>query len=70
MPFSVSLNRQQNSLEKHSYWYYNMQSMFKVEPDYGSMNGDQKIIIRGQSFKPFDWNTDIDNQNDTFCSFG
>jgi len=44
--------------------------MYKVEPDYGSMAGDQKIIIKGQGFKPFDWNIDIDNQNDTFCAFG
>lgn len=40
MPFSVSLNRQQNSLSKLSYYFYNMQSIFKIEPDYGSMLGD------------------------------
>jgi hypothetical protein len=27
MPFSISMNRQQQSLEKMGYWFYNMQSL-------------------------------------------
>lgn len=70
MPFSVSLNRQQNSRDKHMYWYYNMQSIWEVIPDYGSMTGDTKIMIKGNNFKPWEWEDEVNNQNDTFCSFG
>ena len=69
MPVSVSLNRQQNSEEKFSMWYYNAPSVFRMPNDYGSIEGGNKVTLIGQNFKPFDWN-EIDNQNDTFCSFG
>ena len=70
MPFSISMNRQQNSLQRHAYWYYNMQSLFALGMDYGPITGGQKLLLKGQGFLPFDWKMDIDNQNDTFCSFG
>ena len=70
MPFSVSLNRQQNSLQKFDYWYYNRPLISKVIPDYGSMSGGTKLLVKGSGFLPFDWKLDINNQNDTFCNFG
>jgi len=70
MPFSVSLNRQQNSLQTFSYWYYNDPQISKIEPDYGPMGGGTKITLRGNNFHPFDYKLDINNSNDTFCNWG
>ena len=70
MPVSVSLNRQQNSEENFHLWYYNAPSVFRMPNDFGSIEGGNKVTLVGQNFKPFDWSNDIDNQNDTFCSFG
>jgi len=70
MPFSVSLNRQQNSQDKINFWYFNMQQIASVTPDFGSITGDTKLTLKGNQFMPFDWSLDIDNQNDTFCHFG
>ena len=70
MPFSVSLNRQQNSLQKLDYWYYNDPRIAKISPDYGPLSGGTKVTLRGSGFLPFDWREDINNQNDTFCSWG
>ena len=39
MPFSVSLNRQQNSLQPFEFWFYNMQSLAKLKVDYGPITG-------------------------------
>jgi hypothetical protein len=70
MPFSVSINRQQNSKDKHDYWYYNDPSITKDEPDYGPMTGGTKVTLRGSGFYPFDYKLDINNKNDTFCAWG
>jgi hypothetical protein len=70
MPFSVSINRQQNSKDKHDYWYYNDPSITKDEPDYGPMSGGTKVTLKGSSFYPFDYKNDINNKNDTFCHWG
>lgn len=70
MPFSVSLNRQQNSLQKVDFWYYNMQGLTKVTPDYAPMQGGTTLTLQGSNFYPFDYKKDVDNSNDTFCSFG
>jgi hypothetical protein len=61
MPFSISLNRQQNSREKIDYWYYNDISISHVNPDFGPMLGGTKVQIKGNQFMPFDWKHDIDN---------
>jgi len=67
MPFSVSLNRQQNTLQRLDYWYYNEPVIQKLEPDFGPVAGGTNITLKGSGFMPFDWATDIDNRNDTFC---
>lgn len=61
MPFSVSLNRQQNSKQKLYYWYYNDPTIFKISPDYGGMGGGTKVTLTGGQFLPFDWKEDINN---------
>lgn len=66
MPFSVSLNRQQNTLQKLEYWYYNDPVVQKLEPDFGPVAGGATIQLKGSGFLPWDWST-IDNRNDTFC---
>mmetsp|Transcript_34677 Transcript_34677/g.53141 ORF Transcript_34677/g.53141 Transcript_34677/m.53141 type:complete len:244 (+) Transcript_34677:621-1352(+) len=70
MPFSVSLNRQQNSLSKIDYWYYNDPQIMTISPDYGPMGGNTKVVLKGSDFLPFNWKLDINNQNDTFCNWG
>lgn len=67
MPFSVSLNRQQNTLQRLDFWYYNDPVIQKLEPDFGPVAGGANITIKGSGFMPFDWASDIDNRNDTFC---
>jgi hypothetical protein len=44
--------------------------VFRLPNGFGSVEGGNKITLIGQNFKPFDWATEVDNQNDTFCSFG
>jgi hypothetical protein len=34
------------------------------------MQGGTKILLKGSGFLPFDLKLDINNRNDTFCSFG
>lgn len=70
MPFSVSMNRQQNSVEKFEYWYYNEPQITTISPDYGPLSGGTKVLVKGSPFLPFDWKLDINNQNDTFCNWG
>ena len=70
MPFSISLNRQQNSKSDIEYWYYNDPNLQKLNPDFGPLAGGSEIIMTGNNFKPFDYVKEIDNSNDTFCNFG
>lgn len=70
MPFSVSLNRQQNSEDDVEYWYYNDPNLDKLEPNFGPIKGGALVVIKGNNFKPFDSKMDINNTNDTFCHFG
>ena len=69
-PFSVSLNRQQNSMQDIEYWYYNDPNVQKLVPDFAPMGGGATITLRGNNFLPFDYVNDINNANDTFCIFG
>lgn len=68
IPFSISLNKQQNSHDKIDFWYYNWPQVVELVPNYGPDSGGNKVIIRGQNFQPF-VAEDIDNANDTFCEF-
>lgn len=69
IPFSVSLNKQQNSKDKVDYWYYNAPTVAKLKPNYGPDQGGNEIEVHGSAFYPFDFDKDIDNRNDTFCHF-
>lgn len=69
-PFSVSLNRQQNSQQDIEYWYYNDPNLQKIDPDFAKLEGGQTITLYGNNFLPFDYQNDINNANDTYCSFG
>lgn len=70
MPFSVSLNRQQNSKQDVEYWYYNDPTLQKLIPDFGPLGGKQLVTLKGNNFYPFDFVNDINNANDTFCMWG
>lgn len=69
IPFSVSLNGQQNSKDRVDYWYYNWPQVVEVVPNYGPTSGGNRVVLRGNNFLPFDYKEDIDNSNDTFCNF-
>ena len=73
MPFSISLNNQQNSLENIEYVYYDEPQVSRLEPARGADTGGTTVNIRGQNFNPlfninkkYGWN----NLNDTLCRFG
>lgn len=70
MPFSVTMNRQQNTLQNIKMYYYNMQSIFSIEPNYGSVLKDTKILLSGANFMPWDPTTGYDYRPDIFCAFG
>lgn len=70
MPFSVSLNGQQQSKDPVEYWYYNDPQVTVVDPDTGPERGGNEIKVRGENFKPFRPSEgDIDISNSTFCYF-
>ena len=50
MPFSVSLNGQQQSREKMDFWFYNDPQVVQVDPDIGPEQGGNEIILRGNNF--------------------
>jgi len=69
MPFSVSLNGQQTSKDLVYYYYYNNPQVTVVEPDLGPETGGNTIVLKGQNFKPFQDEPDVDNSNSTYCAF-
>jgi hypothetical protein len=69
IPFSISLNNQQNSKESISFWYYSWPSISMLDPDRGPDAGGNKVLLKGRNFMPFKEETQIDNANDTFCMF-
>ena len=69
MPFSVSLNKQQNSKDDISFYYYNWPSVVELVPNYGPDTGGNSVVVKGNNFMPFIENDEIDNSNDTFCEF-
>lgn len=38
-------------------------------PNFGPNSGGNRVILKGNNFKPFDFYEEIDNRNDTFCIF-
>lgn len=68
IPFSISLNKQQNSKDDLDFWYYNWPSVSELVPNYGPDSGGNRIIVKGSNFMPF-IDTKINNTNDTFCEF-
>lgn len=70
IPFTVSLNNQQNSKDTLFYWYYNFPSVDALDPNRGPESGGTVITLKGRNFFPFKEDLDqIDNANDTFCAF-
>jgi len=70
MPFSISLNGQQQSKDKISYWYYNNPQVTLVDPDLGPETGGNEVVLRGDNFAPFKPELgEIDISNSTFCAF-
>jgi len=70
MPFSVSLNGQQQTRDPIEFWYYNDPQVTFIDPDTGPEKGGNVIKLRGENFKPFrkaEGELDIDNS--TFCYF-
>jgi hypothetical protein len=68
IPFTVSLNNQQNSKDTLFFWYYSFPAITDLIPDRGPDTGGAKVLLRGRNFHPFD-GLSIDNSNDTFCMF-
>jgi len=75
IPFSVSLNGQQNTRDDVDYYYYNAPTVSELVPNFGPDSGGNKVRIKGSNFNPFvelvnpDGGMQIDNRNDTFCLF-
>lgn len=69
MPFSVSLNNQQNTKQNVDFVYYEFPQVFRLEPAKGPDTGGTKVFIRGQNFDPTK-DIAMSNHNDTFCKFG
>ena len=68
IPFSISLNMQQNSPDQIDYWYYNKPSITKIVPDKGPDDGGTDVLLLGNNFDPFHLYS-LDNHVDTFCNF-
>lgn len=70
MPFSVSLNGQQQSKDRLDYWYYNNPQVTVVDPSIGPETGGNEIVVRGDNFQPFRPELgEVDVTADTFCAF-
>lgn len=69
LPFSISLNNQQNTKQSIDYIYYEWPQVFRLEPNKGPDTGGTVVSIRGQNFDPT-IDLSFNNYNDTFCKFG
>ena len=69
LPFSVSLNNQQNTRQNVEYIYYDFPQVARLEPGKGPDTGGTKVHIRGQYFNPT-YGLSFNNYNDTMCKFG
>lgn len=70
IPFTISLNNQQNTLQHVPYVYYSKPQVFRLEPNRGPDTGKTLVRIRGQNFNPLVELPHMTNHNDTFCKFG
>jgi len=70
LPFSISLNNQQNTKQHLYYVYYNQPQVYRLEPNKGPDTGDTVVKIRGQGFNPMVEIPEMNNHNETFCKFG
>ena len=70
MPFSLTLNNQQNTPQDVPYWYYPMTSISRLIPNRGPDEGGTRVMLKGNHYNPFVDKPDVDNRNDTFCRFG
>lgn len=70
IPFTISLNKQQNSRDTLFFWYYNFPDIQQLVPDRGPEDGGTIITLQGREFFPFkDYLDEIDNSVDTWCAF-
>lgn len=69
LPFSVSLNNQQNTKQNIDFVYFEFPQVFRLEPNKGPDTGGTVVHIRGQNFDPT-YILSMSNHNDTFCKFG
>lgn len=71
VPFSITLNRQQNSNTTFPFYYYNAPAVTEVVPNYGPDTGGTRVLLKGVNFRPFaELKDEVTNYNDTFCTFG
>ena len=70
IPFSISLNNQQNTQDDIPYVYYENPTIYRIEPNNrGPDSGGTVIHLRGANFNPFKELADLKLENDTFCLF-
>ena len=70
IPFSISLNNQQNTQDDIPYVYYENPTIYRIEPNNrGPDSGGTVIHLRGANFNPFKELEDLKLENDTFCLF-
>ena len=70
IPFSISLNNQQNTQDDIPYVYYENPTIYRIEPNNrGPDSGGTVILLRGANFNPFKELGDLKLENDTFCLF-
>ena len=53
IPFTISLNNQQNSKDTLWYYYYNWPQIEQLVPNRGPESGGTHIELKGKSFFPF-----------------
>ncbi len=53
IPFTVSLNNQQNSKDDLYFWYYSWPAITDLIPDRGPDPGNTRVLLRGRNFHPF-----------------
>ena len=70
IPFSISLNNQQNTNEDIPYVYYENPTIYRIEPtNRGPDSGGTVIRLRGANFNPFKELQDLKLENVTYCNF-
>ena len=70
IPFSISLNNQQNTKEDIPYVYYENPTIYRIEPsNRGPDSGGTVIFLRGANFNPFKELQELKLENETYCNF-